>query len=192
MRYAHDPIRIITCLAIMTCAGCGQRTGHIFYEAGQGRVTERTAVQLVADDPAPNGVPATQPTTPATTQPVPYTSPRGNIRQLAFLAMLGAARTGSPEGAAAREASEASLASARSLTAGGASSLAAPQPRTLAAVVGQSGLQRGTAASLGPSRTPNILTARTNPLSGPNGKCQELIRAGFFPNAAACNKYFGK
>ncbi len=136
--------------------------------------------------------PTTQPAAAPATQPVAYTSPRGDIRQLAFLALLGAATPG-PEGtAAARQASEASLASVRSLTAGGAGSLAAPQPRTLAAVVGQSGLQRGMAAGLGFARTPNLLTPQANPLTGPNGRCQELIRAGFFPNQAACSKFFGK
>jgi hypothetical protein len=192
MRYAHFCFLIVTCLSITLCAGCGQQAGGIFYEAGQAPVIERTAPILVADEPAANAAPTTQPTTAATTQPVAYTSPRGNIRQLAFLALLGAAGTGSTEGTVAKDASEAGLASARALTAGGAASLAAPQPRTLAAVVGQSGLQKGYAAGLGFSRTPNIFTAQANPLSGPNGRGQELINAGFFPNAAAYNRFFKK
>ena len=154
--------------------------------ASEGQVAERPL------QPRAGEAPTTQPTAAPATQPLPYTSPRGDIRQLAFLALLGAATPGPEQNSAAKEASEAGLAAARGLTAGGAASLAAPQPRTLAAVVGQAGLQRGFAAGLGFARTPNIFTPQANPLSGPNGRGQELIRAGFFPNQAACNRYFGK
>jgi hypothetical protein len=176
--------------------------GRIFYQADQAPVVEQPMVRLVAeaDQPMPPVAgTATQPA--ATTQPaaatqpasVPYTSPRGNIRQLALLTLLGSTPSEGTRGSAAKDAAEASLA-ARGATSvsGGIASLGAPQPRTLAAVVGQRGLQRGYAAGLGFARPVNLLTPRANPLTGPNGRCQQLIRAGFFPNAAACQKYFGK
>jgi len=178
----------------MSCAGCSRQVGGIFYEAGRCPVVERTAPALAVDGTPEAATIEPEATTQpaATTQATGYTTPRGSIRQLAFLALLGAATAGPGEADTAREASEGSLASAQSLTVGGASSLAAPQPRTLAAVVSQSGLQRGMAVGLGFSRTPNIFSRQANPLTGPNGKCQELVKAGFFPNAAACQKFFGK
>jgi hypothetical protein len=189
------PIVLTACLAI-ACVGCQQQAGRIFYRAGQVPVIERPEVRLAADGdrpatPAPAAAAATQPAQQAATQPVPYTSPRGGIRQLALLTLLAAGPSG-PGHSAAKEAAESSL-SASSLVAGsGIASLGAPQPRTLTAVVSQPGLQRGFAAGLGFARPTNIFTPRANPLTGPNGRCQELIRAGFFPNATACQRYFGK
>jgi len=176
--------------------------GRIFYQAGQGPVAERPVVLLVAeaDQPGPATVgaatrPAAANQPAAATQPVsvPYTSPRGNIRQLALLTLLSATPGEATRGSAAKDAAEASLpAGGITSVSGGIASLGAPQPRTLAAVVGQPGLQRGYAAGLGFARPVNLFTPRANPLTGPNGRCQELIRAGFFPNAAACKQYFGK
>jgi hypothetical protein len=62
----------------------------------------------------------------------------------------------------------------------------------LSAVVSQPGLQRGFAAGLGFARLPNILTSRANPMTGPNGRCAELVRAGLFANEAMCRRFFGR
>jgi len=209
MKRPHAILIFLTLVLATVCAGCGQQMGRIFYQADQAPVIEQPVVRLAAevDQPAPAVAgAATQPaavTLPvatqqaAATQPavaaVPYTSPRGNIRQLALLTLLGATPGVDTQGSAAKDAAEASLA-ARSATSvsGGIASLGAPQPRTLAAVVGQRGLQRGYAAGLGFARPVNLFTPQANPLTGPNGRCQQLIRAGFFPNAAACQKYFGR
>lgn len=194
MKRASFLLTAISTAAAMVNTGCARQAGGIFYEAGRCPVVERTAPMLAVDGDAASATPQAETTTQpeAASQPVGYTSSRGTIRQLAFLALLGAAAPRPGEANTAREASEAGLASARSLAVGGASSLAAPQPRTLAAVVSQSGLQRGMAVGLGFGRTPNIFSRQANPLSGPDGKCRELINAGFFPDAAACRKYFGK
>jgi hypothetical protein len=58
------------------------------------------------------------------------------------------------------------------------------------AVVGQPGLQQGFAANLGFVRRNNILNPRPNPMSGTNGRCGDLTRAGFFRNQAECERYF--
>jgi len=73
----------------------------------------------------------------------------------------------------------------------GIPSLGAPQPRTLNAVVGQPGLQQGFALGLGLAPAHNLFTRQFNPLSGPGGRCQELVNAGFFSNASACQSHFG-
>ena len=204
MKRAHTILIFLTLVLSTVCAGCGQQMGRIFYQADQAPVVEQPVVRLAAEVDQPEisvAGAATQPSATtqlaAATQPavaaVPYTSPRGNIRQLALLTLLGATPGEGTQGSAAKDAAEASLA-ARSATSvsGGIASLGAPQPRTLAAVVGQRGLQRGYAAGLGFARPVNLFTPQANPLTGPNGRCQQLIRAGFFPNAAACQKYFGR
>jgi len=47
-------------------------------------------------------------------------------------------------------------------------------------------------AGLGFARRDNLLTPRANPLTGPNGRCQDLVRAGLFSNAAACRQFFNQ
>lgn len=196
MSYFRTLSFFLTACTAIICVGCQQQAGQIFYRAGQVPVMERPEVRLVADGDqptttAPAAAAATQPAAQASSQPVPYTSPRGGIRQLALLTLLAAGPSG-PGHSAAKEAAESSLSASSLVASGGITSLGAPQPRTLAAVVSQPGLQRGYAAGLGFARTTNIFTPRANPLTGPNGRCQELIRAGFFPNATACQRYFGK
>ena len=155
-----------------------------------------TAANGSVNDSATATQPAAEAALPPATQPavaLPYTAPGPGVRQLSFMAVLASAPASPGVHGAGREVSEAGLSSisAGSL-ATGAAGLSAPQARTLTAVVGQPGLQRGLAAGLGFARRDNLLTPRANPLTGPNGRCQDLVRAGLFSNAAACRQFFNQ
>lgn len=165
----------------------------------------RSSAAATPDQPAAagsvnNSATATQPAAeaalPPATQPavaLPYTAPGPGVRQLSFMAVLASAPASPGVHGAGREVSEAGLSStSASSLATGAAGLSAPQARTLTAVVGQPGLQRGLAAGLGFARRDNLLTPRANPLTGPNGRCQDLVRAGLFSNAAACRQFFNQ
>jgi hypothetical protein len=122
------------------------------------------------------------------------------MRQLSYYATLvGISAVASGALAGAKEASESNLAAFQGapaysgvLSGVGIPQLGVPQPLTLNAVVGQAGLQRGLAAGLGFVRANNLLTPRVNPMTGVNGQCGVLVRAGLFPNLTACRRYFGK
>ncbi len=150
---------------------------------------------MASDTPATTR-PAGEADRPAATQPataaLPYSAPGSRIQQLSFMAVLASTPASSGVRGAGREASEAGVSSlAVSSLGGGAAGLSAPQARTLTAVVGQPGIQRGLAAGLGFARPNNLLTPRANPLTGPTGRCQDLVRSGLFSNAAACQRFFG-
>ena len=96
--------------------------------------------------------------------------------------------------AGGKEAAESSVSASGSGTLGGvmgAAGLGAPQPRTLNAIVGQPGLQQGFAVGLGLVPSYNLFTPQIIPLTGPGGRCEELVNAGFFPSVSACQCYFG-
>jgi hypothetical protein len=136
------------------------------------------------DASTPPAVVTTQPAS----QPVSrrYTQPSVATRRIVLgkVEAVGAPVTGS--GTAARQASEAKV-SASSLSTAGAAGLAAAQPRTITAVNSIPGIQRGYAAGLGFAGRQNVLTWQRNPADRP---CRDLVRAGFFPNLAACRGRF--
>lgn len=189
-------------VVLITATGCQQQFARIFHRPPP---TSPTVLALpdthyAAETTGPR--PTTQPTTGVAptptdpTAPLPaafYTAPGRPIQKLALLAMLTAAVPDTSPGNAAKQASESAVSASRSsLASTGISGLGAPQPRTLTAIVGQPGLQRGFAIGLGPARRDNVFTPRANPLTGPNGRCQELVRSGFFRDATACQQFFGR
>jgi len=196
-------------LAILVVSGCQQTTGDIFYRAGRSHVhvaSPRPYVELAAhSESASESGPTTLPvaTVPRPTSgPTPsalYTAPGAGTRQLSYATLVGASAVASSIVAGAKEASESSLAGLQGaggypgvLSGVGIPQLGAPQPLTMNAVVGQAGLQRGLAAGLGFVRVNNLLAPRANPMTGANGQCGVLVRAGLFPNQTACRRYFGK
>lgn len=192
---------LITTMAGLLTGGCQQQMSRIFYQPQSPRATVVEEYVVLAADvgsgaktaPAIPAITTTGPTTRPAAQSY-YTVPTSEIQRLTFLTMLGATSATPGIGSVGKEASESSLAAlggAATVT-GGLAGLGAPQPRTLTAVVGQPGLQRGFAAGLGFARPNNIFTPRANPLTGPNGRCQELVRSGLFANQSACMQYFGK
>jgi hypothetical protein len=72
----------------------------------------------------------------------------------------------------------------------GRAGLAAPSANLGGVLVSRPGLQEGGVGGLGfanPNR--NLFTRQRNALSGPNGRCAELARAGFFGgDATACSR----
>jgi len=189
---------ILTSAVSLMVAGCQQQMSRIFYRPQPPRTAVVAAyVALAADvEGAPDKAPAIATTVPSTSPEAEaaYTVPSSQIQRLTFLTMLGATLKAPGIIGTGKEASESSLSAlgAGSLATGGLAGLGAPQPRTLTAVVGQPGLQRGFAAGLGFDRPNNLFTPRSNSLSGPNGRCQELVRAGLFTDQSACMQYFGK
>jgi hypothetical protein len=113
-----------------------------------------------------------------------YTAPGTAVRGLSVLA-VGAplATLGTTTGG--REASEATLASTFTPVTG-RPGLAAPPTRLGTAIIGRGGPIESQATGIGFASRSNILTARFNPLSGPNGRCGELLRAGLLGNRSAC------
>lgn len=120
-----------------------------------------------------------------------YTVPGTQAQQLAALALgITALGTGADVSGAGREVAESGIGVGQAAL--GRPGLTAPQPRVASAVVGRPGLQQGFAAGLGfASSDRNIFTARMNPLSGPNGRCQDLASTGFFGGSrSACESHF--
>jgi len=68
--------------------------------------------------------------------------------------------------------------------------LSAPQPFENGMLVSAPGGQRGLAAGLGLVSPINVFTPRRNPLTGPHGICNDLSRAGFYPDASTCGLNF--
>ncbi|MBN1492441.1 MAG: hypothetical protein JXA69_21190 [Phycisphaerae bacterium] len=192
-------------------AGCGSSSGRICHHAPLSYACETRAnpsagglsrlrrdpchpieagsdVVLAADVEGASGI-ASQPTSRPAKRPA-YTAPASTIQQLSLVTILAAPSAAVRSAGAGREAGESSLSSPTGLSGGGLAGLGAPQPRTLTAVVGQPGLQRGFAAGLGFARPDNVFTPRANPLSGPTGRCQELVRVGFFQTQSACEHHF--
>ncbi len=185
---------------LFSAAGCAQME-LIFHQAPSGSTLVQAEPQplfLLAShsDSASQEWPATQPSTTqptastaSTTAParaVSYTEPRpqfqpGSLRAFGTLGNLVPAA-----GNAGKELSESVAFSSQGVI--GRSGLTAPPTMLTGAVIGRPGLQRGPATGLGfASPSANIFVRQFNPLSGPNGRCHELARAGFFGgSAAAC------
>ncbi len=118
-----------------------------------------------------------------------YTAPGARYQQFAIQAVSVAAFGISDVSGSGREAAESQIMSPTAIV--GRPGLSAPPPTVTNAIVGRPGLQQGFAAGLGPASDRNIFTARMNPLSGTNGRCQDLINAGFFNrDRAACETHF--
>ncbi|MHC4795434.1 MAG: hypothetical protein ACYTF1_02225 [Planctomycetota bacterium] len=185
---------------IATIVGCslissGCSTGRMFYD--RPRLVNHTAppaALLLADFPEETSV-KTASTKPAATQPAAkpaYSAPSSNLQQMSFLTIAAASTMAGVSLPGAKEATESSISGSRVSTLGpiGAPSLGAPQARTLNAIVGQPGLQRGYAIGLGLAPRHNLFTRDIIPLTGTGGRCQDLINAGFFSNITQCQNYF--
>jgi len=121
-----------------------------------------------------------------------YSSPSTSVRTMSFLTVAATSAIASLSPTGAREASESavSAASLRSIGPIGAPSLGAPQARTVNAIVGQPGLWRGYANSFGLVPSNNLFTRNVIRLTGPGGRCQDLVNAGFFSSISQCENYF--
>jgi len=157
----------------------------------------RFVLASYATPPAPGTATAT--TAPADTTSRPATEPAGPTGYTApgipfrglDLAISSAALGATADTlGAGKEASESIALSSDGVL--GQTGLTAPPTMVADAVVGRPGLQRGPATGLGfASPVNNIFTPRVNPASGPNGRCAELARAGFFNgDRTACERHF--
>lgn len=133
-----------------------------------------------------------------------YTSPSAATRIAAIFAAIALASIedngNGSEGVA--DGSDGSRELAESMSVVGRPGLTAPQPngrpgaRELGpgvadGVGGRPGLSEGPAAGIGFASQFNILTPQVSPLSGPMGRCNELVRAGFFRGSeATCLRHF--
>lgn len=139
-----------------------------------------------------------------------YTGPSAATRIAAIFAAIALASiedNGNGAGGVA-DGSDGSRELAESMSVVGRPGLTAPQPNgggrtgTLRGgaefgpgvadgVGGRPGLQEGPAAGIGFASQFNILTPQVSPLSGPMGRCNELVRAGFFRGSEAnCLRHF--
>jgi hypothetical protein len=119
----------------------------------------------------------------------PYTAPGQQFQRFAVIA-LGLTTFGTSDvSGLGKEVSESQVMSTAVLA--GLPGLTAPSPIVNNVLAGRPGLQQGFAIGLGPASDRNIFTATTNPLSGTNGRCTDLINAGFFGgNRSACTSRF--
>jgi len=185
-------IRNRTILGIATLAGCvlgaaGCRTAG----TPAMHAIPASRVRLAAAEETPTSHPAA---TAPTSRPAPrlsYTSPSLRVQQMDLMAMVATASVSSAQPMLGdRDAAEARTISGGSVS--GAAALGAPQPRTINAVVGQPGLHRGYASGFGPVPRNNLFTRNVIPLTGPGGRCDDLVRTGFFKSAADCITFFNK
>ena len=141
-----------------------------------------------ADPPLPLSQSSEEPAHETRNQP--YTAPGPAFRQLA-VAAAAVVVSAMPQGDEAAQAQSESLVySSRGPI--GRLGVTAPPTSFANAVVGRPGTVRGPATALGfASRGNNLFSARANPASGPNGRCNELARAGFFgANRNRCEAVF--
>ncbi len=188
-------------LLIVFLTGCQQQMARIFHTPEPHRPhvviddSEAILAADLSDDTSPTTTAPSAVTKPST-QPASatgYTAPSRRLQAITFASLLGARTAAASVFGAGTEAGEASISATRDFGgAVGAAGLGATLQRTIADISGQPGLQRGFAAGLRFAGPNTILRAGANPLSGQNGRCSELVRAGLFPNQAACQRFFGK
>jgi hypothetical protein len=180
----------------LLATGC--QSGGIFYEP-KAKVTTFSAQDEVvlaaefAQQPAPERPAATSQPQGATSQPAKkgsYTAPGNQMQQLTFLAIVSASvAAGDVVGDEGREAAENSLGRANFQSSLAPSGQGIAGSTTLIPV-GKRGLLQG--PPLGGGIAGNIFAPARNALTGPNGRCGELVKAGFFANDTACRNHFGR
>jgi len=192
----------------LSCLAGGCQSGGIFYEPSAA-ITQFSTDDLstdhlfpddrVADDhiilaaefaQQPAKAAASQPARPAS-QPAKkksYTAPGSPMQKLTFLAVVGASMAAADVVSEGREAAENSLGRANLQSSLAPAGQGIAGSTTLLSV-GKRGLLTG--PSLGGGLSRNIFSPGRNPLTGPTGRCQDLVRVGFFSNATACRNYFG-
>jgi hypothetical protein len=117
------------------------------------------------------------------------------VRQAALLALGSTNTQGNDDrfGSAGPESVQAAINRNGALPIVGAPGLAPPTAGVTNAVSSRPGLQQGPAAGLGSIGMFNVLSPQINPLSGPTGRCQDLVNAGFFSrDVAACQRHFSR
>lgn len=151
-----------------------------------------------------DGATAGKPTRDAASQPgAPrYTSPAGALQAMTFLATaVGTAESASLEeggrevsqssvsrgGVAARPELQGALNPVTGMVIGRAGPSIANPGNLVMQTIGRRGLLTG--GALGGGLSGNLFQPRVNPI-GP--RCDELVRAGFFPNATACRASFSR
>lgn len=190
---------------IVTLLVCGCHQGTVMFvgasagpaldlapiDLSGGSAPEPPAIDPPEAQPAPPiEPPATQPASQPSTQPSPrrYTSPSPAAQQLILAA--GIAQFAAPPEltGAGKEVSESVALGSQGAI--GRSGLTTGSTTIAGAVTSQSGLGNTSASNLGFASGNTIFTARPNPASGPNGRCQELVRVGLSPSPAACMTSF--
>lgn len=121
-----------------------------------------------------------------------YTAPSAAVRSLSLATSVGALGISRDESSAAEVAAESMILSSQGAV--GQLGLTAPPTMVAGAVTSRSGLGRGPATGLGfAAMGSNLFSARVNRLSGVNGRCADLARAGFFGgDRHACERSFGR
>ncbi len=144
-------------------------------------------VGSAASQPAGSGTPS-QPSI-AATRPASQrtsggnTSPSDKTVSMLSRSLVGSSVSGIGSAPTARTASEATVSASNPPVIGLPGQRATP-PITNGVIGNIPGIQRGYAAGLGFAGRQNVLTWQRNPTDRP---CQDLVRAGFFPNLAGCN-----
>ncbi len=193
------PTKTIQSLLVMislSLLASGCQSGGIFYQpkaavtqfGGQDEVV--LAVEF-AQQPAREQ--AAPPRDRSTSQPAKkkksYTSPGMPMQQLTFLAIVGASVAAADVIGEGREAAENSLGRANLQSSLAPAGQGIGGSTTLLSS-GKRGLLMG--SPLGGGIAGNIFAPAGNALTGPTGRCSELVRAGFFANDAACRNHFGR
>ncbi len=150
---------------------------------------------------APQPKPAPQSPTKEATPPKPkksYSVPSEAVRRLVLSAVAATStqtEIGEELTGGGREIGETASARAGLIESLGARpGLSAPPPAIGFAVGGQAGLQQGFAGGLGLSRNgPTLFSLPDMPVRvrGADGRCNDLVNAGFFPDRGACEGQLG-
>ena len=193
-----DSIKSIALMiALSLCIG-GCQAGGIFYEP-QGKMSRFSAQDQVilaaefAQQPAETTEGQRSSSQPAesTSQPAGkkgYTAPGSQMQQLTYLAIVGASVAAADVVGEGREAAENSLGRANLQSSLAPSGQGIAGSTTLLSV-GKRGLLLG--PPLGGGVAGNIFAPARNALTGPTGRCADLVRVGFFANETACRNHFG-
>jgi hypothetical protein len=189
----HTVVWTLSATGLVGVLGC-QQSAATLSTASDGVQLAAWAEQAPTTTAPPTRQPTTRPATRPTSRPARsrgYSAPGTQVQQLSFLAVLATTPGAIRLTDGGREGSESAIGAAGGLGSIGRLGMDAPQPTVVDAVVTRAGLQRGFAAGIGFAGASNIFTPAANPVSGSMGRCQDLIRAGFFDgNTAACENHF--
>lgn len=181
---------------LLGVTGC-HSAGRIFYRppSSHSATGGSPSYQLAADAttvPAATTRPAaTQPaaTQPADTRAMPFSAPRAEVRHAALAALLSEVPVSQDTLGAGRELAQTFTPGANGGRIAGRGGVSAPQPVAASAVNSRPGIVN-TVLTLIPPADPsnNVLSARFNPATGPEGVCGRLQQLGFPASALSCTR----
>ncbi len=177
-RHISSSLCMLTLLAITGCASTPTQHAHTHYES-QSHASRNTDFALAAHRPVEEkkNEKSARSSESETPKRATYTTP-GQPYQSIFILITATNIAIVEQDQAVKESAQSSVASVSGNI--GRLGLTAPPTRLAGRVTSRPGLQDGPATGLGfaPAGR-NVFTPQFNPASGPNGRCAELVRAGF-------------